>query len=266
MNGRQAWLSVIVVSCCLALTSVVWAMSLTNYAMNWDVISGGGRPVASTNYSLDGTLGQAIAGDSQSANYGVNGGYWQGLLSSVGGSRVVYISLILKSYAPFCNGDFEQGTSCWSFGGMERHTVSTAMPHGGSQSALLGGDKSVYNCEGGLPIDDSAWMEQTFNVPDEGSPELSFWYRLYSYHQPEHGMRVDSFEVKVGGATVFEDILNWATVRGCDLPAPNDRGWRQETLDLSVYRGKTIALRFEVWNRGHEWYNTWAYIDDISLQ
>ncbi len=175
-----------------------------------------------------------------------------------------HLPVIMKSYAPFCNGDFEQGTSCWSFGGMERHTVSTAMPHGGSQAALLGGDKSVYGCDGGVP-QGSAWMEQTFNVPDEGSPKLSFWYRLYSYDKTKERARVDSFEVKIDGTIVFEDLLTWATAYGCDGP-PNDGGWQQVTLDLSAYKGQTITLHFEVWDRADNWYNTWAYIDDVSIQ
>ncbi len=176
----------------------------------------------------------------------------------------VHLPAIMKGYAPFCNGDFEQGASCWSFGGMERHAVSTAMPYSGTQSALLGGDKGVYGCEGGVP-QGSAWMEQTFNVPNEGSPKLSFWYRLYSYDKTKERARVDSFEVKVNGATVFEDLLTWATAYGCDKP-PNDGGWQQVTLDLSAYKGQTITLHFEVWNRADNWYNTWAYIDDVRME
>ncbi len=177
----------------------------------------------------------------------------------------VHLPAIMKSYAPFCNGDFEQGTSCWSFGGMERHTVSTAMPHGGSQAALLGGDKSVYGCDGGVP-QGSAWMEQTVTVPSTGNPALSFWYRLYSFDKTADRALVDSFEVKIDGTIFFEDVLIWATDYGCNLPAPNDRGWRQETIDLSSYKGQTVTLRFEVWNRRDAYYNTWAYVDDVSVQ
>jgi hypothetical protein len=93
MSGRKAWLPVVVLLCCLALTSVVWAMSSTNYAIDWDVIGGGGRPMASTNYSLDGTLGQAMAGGCQSDNYGVSGGYWLGPAEE---RRIYYLPIIWK--------------------------------------------------------------------------------------------------------------------------------------------------------------------------
>ncbi len=177
----------------------------------------------------------------------------------------VYLPAVLKNYAPFCNGDFEQGSLCWSFGGIERHTVTTTVPHSGNYSALLGGDTSVYRCDGGVPIG-SAWMEQTFNVPATGNPSLSLWYRLYSHDKTKERVSVDSFEVKIDGMTVFDDILTWAAVADCNTP-PNDRGWQQSsTIDLSAYKGKTIILRFEVWNRLDNWYNTWAYIDDVSLQ
>ncbi len=220
--------------------------------------------------AIDGAGHAYVTGGTESTNFPTRNSYQgdQGggdaFVARLELPEAVYLPAIMKSYAPFCNGDFEQGTSCWSFGGMERHTVSTAMPHGGSQSALLGGDKSVYGCDGGVP-QGSAWMEQTFNVPDEGSPKLSFWYRLYSYDKTKERARVDSFEVKVNGATVFEDLLTWATAYGCDKP-PNDGGWQQVTLDLSAYKGQTITLHFEVWNRADNWYNTWAYIDDVSVQ
>ncbi len=178
----------------------------------------------------------------------------------------VHLPAVLRGYPQLVNGDFE-GEGGWSFGGMERHAVSTVMAHGGSQSALLGGDKSVYDCEGGIPQDQRAWMEQTVTVPSTGSPALTFWYRLYSHDKkPSDKPYGDTLEVKVNGDTVFSDILDWAAAYGCDLPAPNDRGWQQGTIGLSAYKGQAITLRFEVWNRNDAWYNTWAYIDDVSLE
>ncbi len=45
--------------------------------INWDVIASGGGPMSSTNFVLDGTLGQPIAGESSSPNFALNAGYWQ---------------------------------------------------------------------------------------------------------------------------------------------------------------------------------------------
>lgn len=45
--------------------------------INWDVLSSGGGPTTSTNFRLDGTLGQTVAGLSTSTNFMLNSGYWQ---------------------------------------------------------------------------------------------------------------------------------------------------------------------------------------------
>jgi len=55
----------------------VWAMTSTNYAINWDVIGGGGEPASSANYTARGTIGQPAAETSFSTNYQLGSGYWQ---------------------------------------------------------------------------------------------------------------------------------------------------------------------------------------------
>jgi hypothetical protein len=54
----------------------VWAMSSGNYAIDWDVIGGGGEPAGSANYVMRGTIGQAAAECSSSSSYGLWSGYW----------------------------------------------------------------------------------------------------------------------------------------------------------------------------------------------
>jgi hypothetical protein len=49
----------------------------TGEQINWDVISSGGGPMTSTNFMLDGTIGQTVAGPSSSTNFVLNSGYWQ---------------------------------------------------------------------------------------------------------------------------------------------------------------------------------------------
>lgn len=50
---------------------------LTGEQINWDVIASGGGSMSSTNFKLDGTLGQTVAGPSTSTNFQLNSGYWQ---------------------------------------------------------------------------------------------------------------------------------------------------------------------------------------------
>jgi len=54
----------------------VWAMTSTNYAINWNVIGGGGEPASSDNYNIRSTIGQPAAETSSSTNYQLGSGYW----------------------------------------------------------------------------------------------------------------------------------------------------------------------------------------------
>lgn len=233
----------------------------------------------------------AGAGGPETMNYTVGSDVWYGLVVWNNGATsstqftitiekdisVGYLPLICKSYVPptpFQNGGFEQGTTGWTFGGeLQRHTVTTDKRRSGLRSAILGGDLSVYpNCNGGVPRDESAWMYQTFAVPSTGSPTLSFYYRLYSYDKyptnpesPYYGQLRDSFDVYVNGVRIHRDKIDWTDTYGCGKPV-NDRGWRPVTYDLSAYKGQNITLRFETWNRLDKYFNTWVYVDDVTVQ
>jgi len=68
----------VVLACVLCLTGFAGAMVSTNYNLNWHVTGGGGGPMSSANYRIDGTVGQII-GVSESANYRLEAGYWYGI-------------------------------------------------------------------------------------------------------------------------------------------------------------------------------------------
>jgi hypothetical protein len=229
----------------------------------------------------------AGAGGAETMNYTVGSDVWYGLVVWNNGAtsstqftitieraNLVYLPLISKNYvppSPFTNGGFEQGTTGWTFGGdLQQHTVSTNMPRNGSRSAILGGDTSVYDCNGGVPQDKSAWMYQTFTVPDTVSPTLYLYYRLYSHDKkpaqgPSVGKLRDSFDVYINNERIHRDEIDWTDSYGCALP-PNDRGWQQVTYDLSGYGGQNITLRFETWNRLDNYFNTWVYVDDVTVE
>jgi hypothetical protein len=52
------------------------------YRIDWYVIGSGGGHSQSTNYQVDGTIGQPIVGHSSSANYQVDAGFWVGAVST----------------------------------------------------------------------------------------------------------------------------------------------------------------------------------------
>lgn len=77
----------------LLLAGVALAQSSTGFDLSWHVLSGGGGPAESTHYAMNGTVGQAAVGFSDSASYGMQSGYWQNWLD-----RRIYLPLIVRGY------------------------------------------------------------------------------------------------------------------------------------------------------------------------
>ena len=78
----------------LLLAGAAWARSSGNYAIDWEVISGGGAPASGGNVTLDGSLGQTAVGPSTSSSYSLGAGYWTG----TEGEQRVYLPLVLRSW------------------------------------------------------------------------------------------------------------------------------------------------------------------------
>jgi len=55
-----------------------------NYQIDWWVIGSGGGHSQSSNYQLDGTIGQPIVGESSSPNYIIQAGFWVGAVPQGG--------------------------------------------------------------------------------------------------------------------------------------------------------------------------------------
>lgn len=51
--------------------------SSTGEQINWQVLSGGGGPMSTTGYILNGTLGQTVAGLTSTTGQSIHQGYWQ---------------------------------------------------------------------------------------------------------------------------------------------------------------------------------------------
>jgi hypothetical protein len=76
----------------LVLASTSSAGSSTQYAIEWDVVSAGGTPMASSTYGLMGTVGQPSQGSSSSSSYVLCAGYWCGIVADY----TVYLPLVLR--------------------------------------------------------------------------------------------------------------------------------------------------------------------------
>ncbi len=186
-----------------------------------------------------------------------------------------FLPAVLSNYtttipcSPLSNGDFESDGSGWRFSSSGLDYQISTDAHGGSKAAVLGAYNYATPCQGGIPVNAYAATEQCVLVPDSGSPTLRFWYRIMTQDRKESippggttPVLKDTLDVIVAGTTI--DQINPYPNVGCDTIF--DAGWLQYSYDLSAYKGKSITLRFEVWNRQHDWYATWAYIDDVTIQ
>jgi hypothetical protein len=63
---------------CFIGIGIVFAQASENYNLSWHVIGGGGNPMSSNSYRMAGTVGQII-GVSESTNYRIEAGYWNGI-------------------------------------------------------------------------------------------------------------------------------------------------------------------------------------------
>jgi hypothetical protein len=94
--------AVVVALSTFLLVGVAWAGSSANYAIDWQVLNGGGASASgSGDVTLNGSLGQTAIGTSSAGGYSLGAGYWYG----VGGEgqpvapiTSVYLPIILKGH------------------------------------------------------------------------------------------------------------------------------------------------------------------------
>ncbi len=198
---------------------------------------------------------------------------------------------LLMQMTHLLNGDFEAGLDStnepysWNFvsGGAVGLPASLQSAHptvpyldatipAGTYSTLLG--SSAYPCSlTGVPIG-YASVEQTFNVPyvaDGATQELRFDYVIYTQDGSTSAV-YDRFEVYITEAgntnLAYFDGRSDSSV-SCDfwyrIPAS---GWKTGAIDLISpidFRGKSITISFQNWNRADGWFNTFTYLDNVRL-
>jgi hypothetical protein len=226
--------------------------------------SGGERVTDGSLYVLDGTMGEPIAGDvAPETSYGLGSGYWWP--RELGST--VYLPLVVRSYPPLIveNGGFETSDfSGWTAGADEsglNPRVVTSRSHSGSYAAVLGQENAPCQAgQGGLV--GQSWIYQDVTVPASGSPQLTLYYRIFTYDKLS-GADLDRFEVYVNG-TRLGRFGNTSGNYGCSNPI-NDLGWRSFTYDLSAYHSQTIRLKLVNITYPDDWYGTWTYVDDVAV-
>lgn len=81
----------------LLLVQVAGAGSSANYAINWQVLSGGGAPAGAGNVTLNGSMGQPVIGLTSTGNTQIRSGYWYGITTSGPGGEDLYLPVILSN-------------------------------------------------------------------------------------------------------------------------------------------------------------------------
>lgn len=97
MNKRKATTLLAALLCGLLVAGVAWAMSSASYAIDWDVIGGGGGPISSASYRMNSTIGQAAVGPISSDSYWLGAGYWYGVALR---AYRIFLPIIMKNYSP----------------------------------------------------------------------------------------------------------------------------------------------------------------------
>jgi len=176
--------------------------------------------------------------------------------------RPAYLPLLFRQRRVLRNGGFESGDFApgWWTGGTLDSQVVSDQQRSGRYAALLGNPH--YNTNGGCPVGEAA-IYQIVDVPSVAHPTLHVWYRILSYDTAQF----DYFAIEVGEwpsgpmERLFLDGCNYWN--GHLWPS----GWREAVVALDYYRGKTILIKiYNAMTNDDGWYNTWTYVDDVSIQ
>jgi len=147
------FLAILAISCLLA--PVIFAMSSTNYIINWDSINTGGTDYSSsTNYYMLDTIGELATGRSTSTNFTMAAGYRQGITDP----QILQFSISSEnestkvSYTAFNNGGL-QVTVSNAAGFSVGQYIGVVENEGASQYLAVGKITNI----GGLVITVDQW-------------------------------------------------------------------------------------------------------------
>jgi hypothetical protein len=148
------------------------------------------------------------------------------------------------------DGGFESGGyTYWQQCGTVNASIGTTKVHGGTYSDLNG---SVSSPE----IDGDSGLCQEITVPTGG--QLTFW--VYEGTN-ETSTKYAYQEV----ALLSSNARSSALVAQLVKEVTTTTAWTQRTYDLSAYAGKSVWLYFGVHANGSKSYDTYQYVDDVSI-
>lgn len=167
------------------------------------------------------------------------------------------------------NGDFEAGgfSGGWVDGAgnvmgplnpnWADHMVSLDMPATGNYSALLGFKYTMPQQHR------YGFMYYDVTIPAGiSSAMLTFTFRQQGYD----GVGRDPFNVEIRdtGGNTLAPVLTFAFPERTGIF--KDSGWLQASYDMAAFAGQTVRLYFEQINSGDNSWETWVFVDDVSLE
>lgn len=148
------------------------------------------------------------------------------------------------------NGDFSQGSTGWNI------NSSVGDHHVVDDSFLLGFKDSPL-----LPEEEDSISQKVF-IPQNSTPNLSFWYRLISYDIADY----DKFQVQIRDVANNQILENVLITGNQDPTQPLDTDWQYITRSLQNYQNNNINLWFGVFNTDIDpSRRTWAYLKDAKI-
>jgi uncharacterized repeat protein (TIGR01451 family) len=171
------------------------------------------------------------------------------------------------------NGGFETGSfTGWIHGAGNTsgntnpswadHLVALDCPFGGSYSALLGFKYTNPRANR------FGYMYQDVAIPSNISrATLFFKFRQQGYD----GLQYDPFRMQIRNTsnTILATVITYAFTEWDDQF--KDSGWLDDDnaapvgYDMTGYAGSTVRLYFRQDNLGDNLYETWAFVDDVSV-
>ena len=84
--------------CALFLAAGAVKAEPAGYSLSWWTIDSGGttRSAGTSNYVLDGTVGQADAGASVGTSYRLTGGFWHAVGPQAGGENMIFLPVMTR--------------------------------------------------------------------------------------------------------------------------------------------------------------------------
>jgi Domain of unknown function (DUF4082)/Bacterial Ig-like domain/Fibronectin type III domain/Bacterial Ig domain len=153
------------------------------------------------------------------------------------------------------DGDFENGLTGWTAGGVVPPTATGTQVHSGSGAALLGTVQPTPT-----PSGDSN-LSQSVAIPPTGTTTLTFWYRPST-----------ADDACSGSGCVYDwqeaQVQNTAgqTLASIFKSNSNSQTWTKVTFDMTPYAGQNVMLWFNVHqDASANPDDTWLYLDDVTL-